>query len=189
MMVLRLISDADETRLGLRARRDDLLDCGTREQEDVDGLLPLVRRLPLWALGSHSGTLSSLLSDREGALGTGWERAWPRLGRCGSDASAGARSSRWCLLRRWWRCLEVLQRSPSPWPASLFAASGSGTWFEHARDLHSLRVVELWPSWQAPTAEGWHSGLRALTSPSAVWKDSSVLPLPWSSAGRWRCWC
>ena len=75
-MVRKLISEADEAALDLRERRDDLLDSGTREQEDGDGLLawpppPLARVAPLSSRGSHRGALSSLLSDREGTRGSG----------------------------------------------------------------------------------------------------------------------
>lgn len=38
-MVRKLISDAEEAALDLRERREDLLDSGTREQEDGDGLM------------------------------------------------------------------------------------------------------------------------------------------------------
>lgn len=74
-MVRKLISDAEEAALDLRERREDLLDSGTREHEDGDGLLtcppPVAKPAPLWPLGSHRGARSSLLSDREGTLGTG----------------------------------------------------------------------------------------------------------------------
>jgi len=38
-MVRKLISDVEEAALDLRDRRDDLLDGGTREHEDGEGLL------------------------------------------------------------------------------------------------------------------------------------------------------
>lgn len=49
-MVRRLMSVVEEAALDLRERRDDLLDGGMREQEDVEGLLtspPLAKRPPL----------------------------------------------------------------------------------------------------------------------------------------------
>lgn len=39
-MVRKLISEAEEAALDLRERLEDLLDSGTREHEDGDGLLP-----------------------------------------------------------------------------------------------------------------------------------------------------
>lgn len=74
-MVLKLMSDMEEEALDLRERRDDLLDAGTGEQEDGDGLLagpppaPLAELPPLRFLRTQRGALSSLLSDREGPLG------------------------------------------------------------------------------------------------------------------------
>lgn len=39
-MVRKLMSEAEEAALDLRERLEDLLDSGTREHEDGDGLLP-----------------------------------------------------------------------------------------------------------------------------------------------------
>lgn len=74
-MVLKLMSDREEEALDLRERWDDLLDGGTGEQEDGDGLLtgpqpaPLAELPPLRSLGSQRGALSSLLSEKKRPLG------------------------------------------------------------------------------------------------------------------------
>lgn len=121
-MVRKLMSDADEAALDLRERREDLL--GTREQDDGEGLLawPLIlaKLARLRSRGSQRGTLSSVLSDREGTLGTGRGCVWQRRGCSGSGGpAAGGCSSRLCFLRWWCRCvgLDDLQRSFTPWPA------------------------------------------------------------------------
>ncbi|TNN70677.1 hypothetical protein EYF80_019114 [Liparis tanakae] len=128
-----LTSDAEEAALDLRERREDLPDIGTGEQEDVDGLLtwpPLLATLtPLWSLGSQRRALSSLLSEREGTLGTGRVCVRQRLGCSGSGCSAaGGRSSRLCFL--WWWCrwvgLDDLQRSFTARSASPFGSGGEG---------------------------------------------------------------
>lgn len=180
------MSDAEDAALDLRERREDLLDSGTRVQEDGDGLLtcpPLLAGLAaLRSRGSQRGALSSLLSDREGTLGTGRGCVWQRRGCSGSagPAAAGGRSSRVCFLRWWCRCvgLDVLQRSLTPRPASPFGSGGSGPWLCGACDLHLPRVAALLPPSWLPLRDGWHRGLRALTSHSADQKDSSAL-------GRW----
>lgn len=184
-MVRKLMSDAEEAALDLRERCEDLLDSGTRVQEDGDGLLtwpPLFAGLVVFrSRGSQRGALSSLLSAREGTLGTGRECAWQRRGRSGSAGPAVAgRSSRVCFLRWWCRCvgLDVLECSLTPRPASPFGSGGSGPCLCGACDLHLPRVAALLPPSWLPTRDGWHRGLRALTSLSADQKDPSAL-------GRW----
>lgn len=174
-----MMSDAEDAALDLRERREDLLDSGTRVQEDGDGL-------PTWPplfsglapFGSQRGALSSLLSDREGTLGSGRGCAWQRRGCSASDGRSSG--PRLCFLRWWCRCvgLDDLQRSLTPRPASPFGSGGSGPWPCGTCVLHLPRVAALLPPSWPPTRDGWHRGLRALMSHSAVQKDSSAL-------GRW----
>lgn len=190
-IVRKFKSDADDAALDLRERREDLLDKGTKEFEDGEGILawsPLFDKLALLrSLGSEKGAVSPLQSDRDGILGTVRGCVWLRW-------CSGGGSSRFDFLR-WCRCvlLDDLQRSFAPRSTSQFWADGSSrewaavTWFWWAWwDRRLLpRVVAFFRllSW-----EGWHRGLRALTSHSADQKDSSAVLLFGRAAGRWRWW-
>lgn len=189
-MVRKLMSDAEDAALDLRERREELQDSGTRLQEDGDRLLtcgpprppapPSAGAAALWPRGSQSGARSSVLSDREGTLGTGRGCVWQRRGRSAGSAgpAAGGRSSRTCFRRWWCRCagLDVRQRSLTP-----LGSGGSGPWPCAPCDLHLPRATAPSPPSWLPTSAGWHSGLRALTSHSAGQEEPSAL-------GRW-WWC
>lgn len=181
-MVRKFMSDAEDAVLDLRERREDLLDSGTRVQEDAAGLLTCPRPLsdglvPLRSCGSQRGARSSLLSDREGTLSTG---RGCRSVRRGSSGSAGGRlSSGWCFLRWWWWCrcggLDDLQRSLTHRATSPFGSGGSRTWWCGGAGLLLLpRATGLSSASWGPKRNGWHSGLRELASLSAE-QDSSDL--------------
>lgn len=182
-MVRKFMSDAEDAALDLRERREDLLDSGTRVQEDGAGLLtrpqPLSNGLvPLRSCGSQRGVRSSLLFERGGTLSTG--RGCRSVRRGSSGSAGGWLSSGWCFLRWWWwwwwcRCggLDDLQRSLTHRATSPFVGSGT-RWCGGAGLLLFPRATGLSSASWGPKRNGWHSGLRELASLSAE-QDSSDL--------------